>query len=133
MVFISGVASGAGPQQRVSSRWPAETFSAARAVIGEPRRSRRRGRLLISTNDLRALIADADRVRSVVVAPLTSSLQFRSAQPDFADTLLTYPVVFTFARAGALRLETPVENPQALPPRARETAPVGLAPADAPR
>lgn len=32
---------------------------------------------------------------------------------------LTYPVVFTFANAGELRLDLPVENPQALPPRAR--------------
>ncbi len=33
---------------------------------------------------------------------------------------LSYPVVFTFARAGELRLEIPVENPEeVLPPRAR--------------
>lgn len=31
---------------------------------------------------------------------------------------LTYPVVFTFARAGELRLQVPVENPSVLPPRA---------------
>jgi hypothetical protein len=32
---------------------------------------------------------------------------------------LTYPVVFAFERAGELRLEVPVENPEALPPPAR--------------
>lgn len=33
---------------------------------------------------------------------------------------LTYPVVFTFADAGELRLQVGVENPSVLPPRARE-------------
>jgi hypothetical protein len=33
---------------------------------------------------------------------------------------LTYPVVLTFERAGELRLELPVANPDVLPPRARE-------------
>ncbi|MHA6626793.1 hypothetical protein ACU61A_15270 [Pseudonocardia sichuanensis] len=33
---------------------------------------------------------------------------------------LTYPVVFTFEHAGELRLEVPVENPDILPPRARD-------------
>ncbi len=33
---------------------------------------------------------------------------------------LTYPVVFTFAEAGELRLQVGVENPEVLPPRARE-------------
>ena len=36
---------------------------------------------------------------------------------------LTYPVVLTFERAGELRLELPVENPDILPPRAREDRP----------
>lgn len=36
---------------------------------------------------------------------------------------LTYPVVFTFARAGELRLQVPVENPEVLPPRARDAEP----------
>ncbi|HEX2297385.1 MAG TPA: hypothetical protein VHH34_02510 [Pseudonocardiaceae bacterium] len=36
---------------------------------------------------------------------------------------LTYPVVLTFERAGKLRLELPVENPDILPPRAREDRP----------
>lgn len=35
---------------------------------------------------------------------------------------MTYPVEFTFARAGTVRLELPVENPQFLPPRAEEKA-----------
>lgn len=33
---------------------------------------------------------------------------------------MTYPVVFTFERAGDLRLTVGVETPQVLPPRARE-------------
>jgi periplasmic copper chaperone A len=33
---------------------------------------------------------------------------------------LTYPVVFTFERAGTLTLPLPVENPEILPPRASE-------------
>ncbi|GAA3223802.1 hypothetical protein GCM10017691_11180 [Pseudonocardia petroleophila] len=33
---------------------------------------------------------------------------------------LTYPVVFTFENAGEVRLEVGVENPQVLPPRARD-------------
>lgn len=36
---------------------------------------------------------------------------------------LSYPVVFTFERAGELRIEVPVENPDALPPRARDEDP----------
>lgn len=32
---------------------------------------------------------------------------------------LTYPVTFTFARAGSVTVEAPVGNPDALPPRAR--------------
>lgn len=36
---------------------------------------------------------------------------------------LTYPVVFTFERAGDLRLELPVENPGALPPGADDEEP----------
>jgi copper(I)-binding protein len=34
-----------------------------------------------------------------------------------------YPVVFTFERAGDLRLDVPVENPQIPPPRARDGEP----------
>ncbi|WP_219414636.1 hypothetical protein [Pseudonocardia nigra] len=37
---------------------------------------------------------------------------------------LTYPVDFTFERAGVARVEVPVENPQLLPPRARDPEPV---------
>lgn len=33
---------------------------------------------------------------------------------------LTYPVVFTFEHTGTVRLEVPVENPDILPPRARD-------------
>lgn len=36
---------------------------------------------------------------------------------------LTYPVVFRFERAGEVRVEVPVENPEQLPPRAREPEP----------
>jgi hypothetical protein len=36
---------------------------------------------------------------------------------------ITYPVVLTFERAGELRLELPVENPDVLPARAREDRP----------
>lgn len=36
---------------------------------------------------------------------------------------MTYPVVFTFERAGEVRVEVPVENPEMLPPRAREPEP----------
>lgn len=36
---------------------------------------------------------------------------------------LTYPVVFTFERAGDLRVELPVEYADVLPPRAREPEP----------
>lgn len=36
---------------------------------------------------------------------------------------LSYPVVFTFERAGQLRLEVPVENPEVLPPRAVDEEP----------
>lgn len=36
---------------------------------------------------------------------------------------LSYPVVFVFERAGELRVEVPVENPEQLPPRAREPEP----------
>jgi hypothetical protein len=39
---------------------------------------------------------------------------------------LTYPVEFTFAEAGSLVLDVPVENPDRLPPRARD----GAAPAE---
>ena len=35
---------------------------------------------------------------------------------------MTYPVVFTFAEAGELRLQVGVENPSVLPPRARDGA-----------
>jgi putative oxidoreductase len=35
---------------------------------------------------------------------------------------LTYPVLFTFEHAGQLRIEIPVENPEILPPRARDAA-----------
>jgi hypothetical protein len=31
---------------------------------------------------------------------------------------LTYPVTFTFEQAGALAVPLPVDNPEALPPRA---------------
>lgn len=34
---------------------------------------------------------------------------------------LTYPVRFTFARAGSAELQIPVDNPDALPPRAEQT------------
>jgi copper(I)-binding protein len=34
---------------------------------------------------------------------------------------LTYPVEFTFERAGSVVVEAPVENPDLLPPRARDT------------
>lgn len=36
---------------------------------------------------------------------------------------MTYPVVFVFERAGELRVQVPVENPEQLPPRAREPEP----------
>lgn len=36
---------------------------------------------------------------------------------------MTYPVVFTFERAGEVQVEVPVENPEMLPPRAREPEP----------
>lgn len=32
---------------------------------------------------------------------------------------LTYPVTFTFERAGEISLDVPIENPEVLPPRAR--------------
>lgn len=35
----------------------------------------------------------------------------------------TYPVVFTFERAGDVRVQVPVENPEQLPPRARDPEP----------
>lgn len=35
---------------------------------------------------------------------------------------LTYPVTFTFAHAGSVRIEVPVGDPDALPPRATSTA-----------
>lgn len=38
---------------------------------------------------------------------------------------LTYPVTFTFEKAGELRLELPLENPDVLPPRAENPAPDG--------
>ncbi len=34
---------------------------------------------------------------------------------------MTYPVRFTFARAGTAELHIPVDNPDALPPRAEQT------------
>jgi copper(I)-binding protein len=36
---------------------------------------------------------------------------------------LSYPVVLTFERAGDVRIEVPVENPEALPPRAADAEP----------
>jgi hypothetical protein len=35
---------------------------------------------------------------------------------------LTYPVTFTFARAGELHVELPIDNPAVLPPRAGDAA-----------
>lgn len=52
---------------------------------------------------------------------------------------MTYPVVLTFERAGPLRLELPVENPDILPPRAgnpppdRPVAQTGPEPVQVPR
>ena len=54
-----------------------------------------------------------------IVLPGTSSVEVSLiglTEPVRAG--LTYPVVFTFERAGDVRLEVPVENPQVLPPRA---------------
>lgn len=36
---------------------------------------------------------------------------------------LSYPVVFVFDRAGQVQVQVPVENPEQLPPRAREPEP----------
>ncbi|MDQ4119229.1 MAG: hypothetical protein M3235_20050 [Actinomycetota bacterium] len=41
---------------------------------------------------------------------------------------MTYPVTFTFARAGSLRLEVPVENPQFTKPRAETPLPAEAPP-----
>lgn len=61
-------------------------------------------------------LADAEAVR-IVLVDLTEPLRAG----------LTYPVTFSFERAGAVTLELPLENPDRLPPRA-ETEPADVAP-----
>ena len=69
--------------------------------------------------DGQVLVAGYDRpVESIT---LDGAREVRIVLEDLVTPVsagLTYPVVFTFAEAGELRLEVGVENPAALPPRA---------------
>lgn len=74
--------------------------------------------------DGHVLTAGYDEPVASTVLPGTTVAQI--ALVDLTEPVragLSYPVVFTFEHAGALRLEVPVENPDVLPPRARQPGP----------
>jgi hypothetical protein len=74
-----------------------------------------------SIPDGHVLTAGYNEPVSSIVLPQTTAVDITLeglTEPIRAG--LTYPVVLTFERAGELRLEVPVENPDILPPRARE-------------
>jgi copper(I)-binding protein len=71
--------------------------------------------------DGQALVAGYDL--PVASITLDGAREVRIVLEDLRRPLragLTYPVTFTFARSGDVRLELMVENPQVLPPRARD-------------
>lgn len=71
--------------------------------------------------DGQALVAGYDG--PIASITLDGAREVRIALEDLVVPVragLTYPVVFTFAEAGDLRLQVGVENPTVLPPRARD-------------
>ncbi|GLL09370.1 hypothetical protein GCM10017577_05100 [Pseudonocardia halophobica] len=66
-----------------------------------------------------ALVSGYRDVAPATVLPQTTSADL--ALTGLQEPLragLTYPVTLTFERAGSVELQLPVENPDALPPRA---------------
>ncbi|MFP5069566.1 hypothetical protein ACLFMI_07855 [Pseudonocardia nantongensis] len=69
------------------------------------------------------LVAGYDRAVASVTVPGARAIEISLlGLTEPLRAAMTYPVEFTFARAGSLVLELPVENPQLLPPRAEESA-----------
>lgn len=79
-------------------------------IVGEARIPD--GQVLTAGYDQPVASIDLPGTRSVDIALLDLTTPLRAG--------LTYPVVFTFEYAGDVRLEVGVENPEVLPPRARE-------------
>jgi hypothetical protein len=74
--------------------------------------------------DGQVLTAGYDQPLAAVVLPGTREVEITLVgltEPVRAG--VSYPVVFTFERAGDLRVDVPVENPRVLPPRARDAQP----------
>jgi copper(I)-binding protein len=87
-------------------------IAAAGRIIGDA--SIPDGQVLTAGYDLPVASIELPGTRSVDIALVGLTVPVRAG--------LTYPVVFTFENAGDVRLEVGVENPQILPPRARDGA-----------
>lgn len=70
------------------------------------------GQVLTAGYDQPVASIELPGTRAVDIALVGLTAPLRAGQ--------TYPVVFTFENAGEVRLEVGVENPQVLPPRARD-------------
>jgi len=101
---------GFAPDRLVAVSSPVATFG---RIVGDAR-----------IPDGQVLTAGYDRPVASIAVPGTREVEIvliGLTEPIRAG--VSYPATFTFERAGDLRLDVPVENPQALPPRASDDEP----------